>query len=403
MHARRMIMLNRYARTKSRIALAALLISSCLLWQSSLFAAQTRSTSSTQTQRPRRATPARTPTSSQSTQTAAPSQSPRRESAPVLMEPMPPPPPTPRPTPTPVAPPAAADDDDEVINVVSKLVVVPVSVTDARGEPVRGLSAADFRIEERGRQQEIAQLGDPEEVPLDIALLIDISGSVNERFAFEREAAGRFLRQVLRAPDRATVFTIGEEARRLGERAPVDAALRNLAQVEPTRSMTVFFDTVAAAADYLARTSPPRTRRVVVCISDGDDRFSERFMTSAATIPELQRAEVTFYGINPGGNSLRLNVLAVRGQTELVNLSSATGGTVFVPEVFEDLDKIFRQITAELRSQYLLQYYSNNDAAPGQFLPITVRTPKRPDLRVRARQGYFAGTTTTGTAPTSSK
>jgi Ca-activated chloride channel family protein len=268
---------------------------------------------------------------------------------------------------------------------------------------VRGLTAADFRIEERGRAQEIAQLGDPEEVPLDIALLIDISGSVNERFSFELEAAGRFLRQVLRAPDRATIFTIGDGARRIGERATVDTAVRNLSQVQPTRGITAFYDTVAAASDYLARTSPPRTRRVVICISDGDDRFSDKFTTSAMTIPELQRAEVTFYAINPGGNSLRLNVLAVRGQAEMVKLSGATGGTVFVPEVIEDLDKVFRQITAELRSQYLIQYYSNNEAAPGTFLPIQVRTTKRPELRVRARQGYFAGTVTGGGATVPNK
>ena len=56
--------------------------------------------------------------------------------------------------------------------------MVPVSVTDANGQPVLGLKAADFRIEEDGRSQEIAQIGDPEQVPLDIALLIDVSGSV---------------------------------------------------------------------------------------------------------------------------------------------------------------------------------------------------------------------------------
>ncbi len=93
---------------------------------------------------------------------------------------LPPPPPAPRykpkPTPTPTPPPEPVY---EVLKITSNLVVVPVSVTDAKGQPVLGLKASDFRIEEDGRAQEIAQMGDPEQVPLDIALLIDVSSRVS--------------------------------------------------------------------------------------------------------------------------------------------------------------------------------------------------------------------------------
>ena len=96
---------------------------------------------------------------------------------------LPPPPPGPRykpkPTPTP---------EYEVVRISSNLVVVPVSVTDAQGQPVLGLKQSEFHLEEDGRAQEITQLGDPEQVPLDIALLIDVSSSVSERFAFEEQA-----------------------------------------------------------------------------------------------------------------------------------------------------------------------------------------------------------------------
>src|SRR6185503_12390306 len=89
---------------------------------------------------------------------------------------LPPPPPVPtykpKPTPTP------APIEYEVVRVNSNLVVVPVSVTDAQGQPVLGLKPTDFHIEEDGRAQQVAQLGDPEQVPLDIALLVDVSGSV---------------------------------------------------------------------------------------------------------------------------------------------------------------------------------------------------------------------------------
>src|SRR6185436_5569542 len=124
---------------------------------------------------------------------------------------LPPPPPgpiyKPKPTPTP------GPEDFDVVRVSSNLIVVPVSVTDGNGQHVLGLQANDFRIEEDGKIQEVAQLGDPEQVPLDIALLIDVSSSVSERFSFEVQAATRFLKQILRPADHATVFAIDRTPR----------------------------------------------------------------------------------------------------------------------------------------------------------------------------------------------
>ena len=121
---------------------------------------------------------------------------------------LPPPPPAPRykpkPTPTP---------EYEVVRVSSNLVMTPVSVTNAQGQPVLGLKTSDFRIEEDGHPQEIVQIGDPEQVPLDIALLIDVSSSVSGRFAFEEQAARRSLKLVLRSADQATIFAIDRTPR----------------------------------------------------------------------------------------------------------------------------------------------------------------------------------------------
>src|SRR5215471_190326 len=105
----------------------------------------------------------------------------------------------PKPTPTP------APEELDVVRVTSNLIVVPVSVTDANGQPVLGLQVSDFRLEENGRAQQIAQLGDPEQVPLDIALLIDVSSSVTEKSSFELQAATIFLKQVMRQGDHATL------------------------------------------------------------------------------------------------------------------------------------------------------------------------------------------------------
>jgi VWFA-related protein len=105
---------------------------------------------------------------------------------------------------------------------------------------------------------------------------------------------------------------------------------------------------------------------------------------------EVQRADTVFYSVNPSGVSIRLNEISTRAQNNMQQLADSTGGTAYVPDGSKDLERIFRQIAAELRAQYLLQYYSNTDAPKGKFLSIRVRTPTRTDTRIRARSGYYS-------------
>jgi Ca-activated chloride channel family protein len=312
-------------------------------------------------------------------------------------------------------------DEDEVVRVTSNLVVVSVSVTNEAGEPLQGLKAADFRLEEEGRAQEIAQVGDAEQVPLDIAILFDVSSSIGQRFAFEQEAAARFLKQVLKPVDRAAVFAIAGTPRLEQQLASAEIASAKLLLIPaPTKSTpTAFYDATIAAARYLAQNAPGRHRRVIVVISDGEDNFSQMVkagetedaralirgekLTGGANVRqqathrkalvevqrEVQRADAVFYSINPSGGGLQFNPRGARAQAGMKQLAETTGGASFVPEQLEQLDDIFRRIAAELRAQYLLQYYSNSDAPNGKFLNIKVRTPARADARVRARSGYY--------------
>ena len=324
----------------------------------------------------------------------------------------PPPPPTPKPTPTPKPP---SDEDFEIIKTNSNLVMVPVAVVDSAGQPLRGLKVNDFRLEEEGRLQEIAQIGDPDEVPLDIALLIDVSGSTNTRFDFEKEAAARFLQRVLKPADRANLFVIDRTPVIRQTGASAAAATTGLLSLQPAadKGPTAFFDTVIEAAQYLTEKGAPRHRRVILVISDGVDNFSEQIKKLIGTTAdeqnsiapdvklrvynravaevqrEVQRADAVFYSINPSGNTMHLNVMTKRGQEGMQKLAEATGGTAFVPDQVEDLARVFDQIAAELRAQYLLQYYSNSQSPSMQFRRIAVAVPTQPQMRVRARQGYY--------------
>jgi VWFA-related protein len=91
----------------------------------------------------------------------------------------------------------------------------------------------------------------------------------------------------------------------------------------------------------------------------------------------VQRAEASFYSINPSGLALKLNIISQRAQDGMARLANATGGNSFVPEKVEDLDGVFRQIAAELRSQYLLQYYSNDQTQNPNYRRISVAVPTR--------------------------
>lgn len=287
-------------------------------------------------------------------------------------------------------PPKAADLDAESIRIDSSLVVVPVSVTDHLGQPIRDLNASDFILEEEGVRQQVQTLGDPGKTPIELALLFDVSRSVRGRFEFEKTAAARFLQVVLKPGDFASVFSIGRTAHLTVERTDsAEKVIASTLSIEPTDEATAFFDTVVAAAQYIEKNAPAGARRVMVVISDGEDNNSELHQLRDA-LRETQSSNSLFYTINPSGPSIRLNRMSIRGHEGMVRLANDTGGMAFLPDKIEDLTQVFAHIAAELQAQYLLGYYPNNDQNDGKFRRITVRIDKQPELRVRSRNGYYA-------------
>lgn len=336
--------------------------------------------------------------------------------------------------------------DDEIIKVESRLVVVPVSVTDANGQAVSGLTAQDFRLLEEGRGQTIENVGTAASVPLEIALLFDVSASTDKMFKFEQDTAAKFLQDVMRPDDRATIFAIGSGVQLVAPRDTAERAAASIRSITPTKGSTAFFDSVADAAEYLRKNSREGTRRVVVVISDGEDTNSARIAKAIQdgykkigekintidskslyqltvtnrneassqerirVLRSLQNADTVFYSINPAGNSYQLNKMSVFGQENMRKFADETGGTAFLPKFqvidskdskdnyqneinvrknTEMLDLIFRQLANELRSQYLIQYYSESEFPLNKFVKLDVGLPSKNGLRIRARQGYY--------------
>jgi VWFA-related protein len=343
------------------------------------------------------------------------------------------------PTPTP-----SFVETDDVIRVDSRLIVVPVSVIDPNGNPVQGLSARDFFISEENRRQDIDNVLTAENVPLEIALLFDVSASTDKMFRFQQETAAKFLREVMRSGDKATIFAIGQKPQLLQARSDAEASVVSIFGITTNKEATAFYDTVRYAADYLRSNSPEGRRKVIIVISDGEDNFSEavtrsrflaeRRVTANQPDPEyrrlagmiqraqqetkvaerrrvlrsLQDADAVLYAINPGGSSFHLNQISQFGQENMQIFADETGGTAFLPKFSpidtrdsahnkvnerrntDMLERIFRQLASELRAQYLIQYYSETEFPEGRFVNVNVGLNGRSDLRVRARQGYYA-------------
>ena len=342
-------------------------------------------------------------------------------------------------------PPPLIEEDKGIIKVESRLVIVPVSVTDGNGNPVKGLTAENFRVKENARGQEIAEVSDAENVPLEIAVLFDISGSTDAMFKFEQATAAKFLESVMRPEDRATIFTIGAEPGLVQTRNIAYRSVQTIQHLQPSRMQTAFFDTVFAAANYLHKKSPPKSRKIIITISDGEDnaslgirkgnsqayfavskelntltskrrqhllqtkRNSVRVKEQNRTLKVLQNADTVFYSINPAGSSYKLNKMSIQGQDNMERFAKETGGVAFLPKFspidlksqYESaaniskntkiLEKIFRQLANELQAQYLVQYYSDGEYSVDKFVKVEVKTNLNlpQGVRVRSRQGYF--------------
>ena len=342
---------------------------------------------------------------------------------------------------TPTPPPAA--DDGEIIKVESRLVVVPVSVTDSSGQPVLGLTTKDFRVLEENKNQQIENVSDAEKVPLEIALLFDISATTSPMFQFQQETAAQFLKDVMRSDDRATIYTVGAKPLMIQGRDTAEKAAVAIKSILPTKQYTAFYDSVAEAADYLQKNAPSGRRKVIVVISDGEDTNSVRIakaiqdgytklgksvntidskalyqytVTSrneanireqSRVLKTVQNADTVFYSINPAGSSYQLNKISLFGQSNMQRFADDTGGTAFLPK-FQPIDlkdtmqnsvntrknqevltKIFRQLANELRAQYLVQYYSEDEFQNGRYVKLNVGLQNPASYKVRARQGYF--------------
>ena len=285
--------------------------------------------------------------------------------------------------------PATSDASDEPILTIKKRVDevnVLFIATDRHGKFVRNLNQADFSIfDDHKPVQSIINFRRETDLPIELGLLVDTSGSVQGRFGFEKEAATGFLQHIIRPGyDRAFVVGFNKESRLtqdFTDKVPLlSAGVRRLSN----GGGTALYDAIySACKEKLLRQHSDHTiRKAIVILSDGEDNQSQ--YTRAQAIEMAQRAEVLIYAISTDDSGLIL-----RGDKVLEDLASATGGRAFFPYKMKDITHSFAAIEDELRSQYDVSYKPTDFDADGRYRSIEITAVKK-DLQVRARRGYYA-------------
>lgn len=317
----------------------------------------------------------------------------------------------PSPTPTPNEDEQEVDPDD-VISVNTTEVSLPVTVRDRSGLLVIDLTRKDFRVFEDGVDQPLSDLS-LRKVPVDVALIVDASSSVAENLEDFRNAAEGFAAH-LAVDDRVSLIQFDDRVVMLqdwtGSRIQLRRALRRIVPGMFTR----FHDAMLLASrDQAPR---PNARHAIIVLTDGID--SGRGTTFDAALRAALQAQTTVYVVSNtqierarkqeelstllmGSDSavrfnqlriddLRLGLAALtESERNLERLTAATGGRLYKPTSFNDLERTYAEVADELRHQYALYYAPLNPKRDGQFRRVRVETTN-PSHQVAARVGYYA-------------
>jgi Ca-activated chloride channel family protein len=370
-----------------------------LLWLALLFAASNLYAQSGRIKQPVKPSTGTTRPKRTTTNTDSQNQTPQQTSAPavrlpsgtVVMDEAPPPP---RPTPTP-APDTSSGEEvgvEDVVRITSNLVTVPASVVDTQGRAVVDLKLEDFELRVDGQPRPISDLN-RSEVPVTLALLFDNSSSLTSAREFEKQAAVKFFRSVIRPIDRAAVYSVATEVNLVQPLTnSVPALVQTVEHFGKPEGATKLLDAIADAANYLR---PYPGRKVIVIVSDGEDTLSDldfdttlrRVLAADCQVYAVQTKQIEYAMLT--GTAGNANIRALAAERRLQDLTAHTGGAIYTPVQTADLDAAFTQISADLAQQYILSYYPTDDHSDGRFRIISVRISTRPNMRVRARRGYY--------------
>ena len=266
------------------------------------------------------------------------------------------------------------------------LVHIIATVRNKAGDLVGALIKDDFSITDNGVPQEVAVFSKQTDVPLSIAVMIDVSGSTAKDLKVETDSAARFLKVLLAEgypEDRVALYSFDDTVRMVYNYSHNFTALESALKKVWGSAGTSLYDAIYLVSKDL---EPRQGRKVMVIISDGGETTSR--YNSHQALEAVQLADTVIYPVivMPITNNAGRNI---GGENALKYMADGTGGRTFTPSAGKQLDKAFDDIVNELRTEYLLAFYPRNVPLPkDRFHRLEVKVT-RPELQVSARNGYY--------------
>ncbi len=302
-------------------------------------------------------------------------------------------------------------ESDATIAIETTEVLLPVTVRDSSGQFVTNLKAADFVIYEDGVIQPIASFT-LKRMPVHVVMLIDTSSSVTKELEDFKISAWRFISQ-LDPEDKISLIRFDDRVELVQDWTVSRNALKRALNRLGTGMFTKFNDALyLAASEQLGKV---KGRKAIIVLTDGIDSgrgavsperafrtlVEEEVPVYVVSKTRIQgRAEQQELDYYQKSSSASLNQLRIDGikltlaeleasERNLTRIAEETGGRIFLPNSFDDLDVAYQQVAEELRSQYVIFYTPTNATRDGSYRAVRVKV-KQSGLHVTTRFGYYS-------------
>jgi VWFA-related protein len=287
--------------------------------------------------------------------------------------------------------------EDDVIRVETNLVSLNVSVYSNRQRThVSALEQKDFVVFEDGREETVTFFANTD-VPFDLVLLVDLSGSTSGKRKLIQQTTRRFIEEA-RPSDRVAIVTFSDTAsiisRLTNDRKEL---LDSVNKIEGTGGSKVW-DALKFTLDEVVGPKTLERRRAVVFMTDGADSAllgfggggsKIEFSDLLETVRQNDTLIIPIYLDTEGHDPLSKRVYKSARNT-LAILAEESGGLYYQARKIKDLSGVYAQVIEDLGKVYSLGYKPTNGARDGLWRVVNIQIRNRPDLTVRTRQGYYA-------------
>ena len=268
-------------------------------------------------------------------------------------------------------------DDSQVVNVLQ--VVVPVVVTDRRGNYVANLKKEDFILMEDNVPQEITYFSKSGKSTFHLALLIDISASMKDKIVKVKEVAKKFLKQLMTKDDQAIIVFFNHEVFEDSEFTSEISELDSALSIAFPYGATALYDAIAYCVKLMRSVIG---HSIIILLSDGEDNSSA--IDPYTLINIVERSNSVIYSIGK-----RLHMAGFDEYQELLRkISHTSGGMTFFLDDVDEVRKVYNKIRKDIKAQFLLRFSPKDKKKRNRFRKLTVKI-KNKKYKVRTMRGYY--------------